>query len=515
VISKAKGVVTGVVNYKNEILELLPSAGGNHVLYEVDTARLPQTDTVHEDVDATANDAFTAATVDYGTGGGSTQAMASGSAAVHDVLVLYTAASASRYGQATLESMIQTAVQQTNQAYLNSRANVTINVVGLQKSPVNEASGMSATLTALKNNSTVRSLVDKLAADMTILVSEDGGGCGTSGLWIMTLNNVTTVDAYAVAKSDCLSQFTFTHELGHLQRLDHNREDKVNIGMYAYSFGYRRCVTGGFRDIMSYPCSGTPRILNFSNPSVTYDGYATGVSYESDPSHSADNARTLNNTATTVAGYRVSSGSTSPAPAPTAPTAPSNLVASSVAYNAVAVHWNDNSPNESGFKLQRSTDGVNFTEIASLGAGTVAFTDSTVNASRSYYYRVSAYNSAGGSGYSNTLAVSTPAAPAVVAPSAAPAAPTSVVATNKGDGSAQVSWTDASSNETSFVVCRKAYSASTSTWSTCLKVGTVPSGITSLIDLSGNGTFQYYVRAVNAVGKSVYTGPAQVTVTGN
>ncbi len=54
---------------------------------------------------------------------------------VHDLLVVYTPAAKARYGQATLESMIQNAVQAANQAYQNSAIGITLNLVGLKESP--------------------------------------------------------------------------------------------------------------------------------------------------------------------------------------------------------------------------------------------------------------------------------------------------------------------------------------------------------------------------------------------
>ncbi len=100
--------------------------------------------------------------------------------------------------------------------------------------------------------------------------------------------------------SDCLSNQSLAHELGHQQGLMHDRDNSSGwSGVYPYSYGYRRCVSDGtgFRDVMSYSCTGAPRVLEFSNPNVNWNGYAAGVSYEADPANSAENARSLNNTA--------------------------------------------------------------------------------------------------------------------------------------------------------------------------------------------------------------------------
>ena len=49
-----------------------------------------------------------------------------------------------------------------------------------------------------------------------------------------------------------------------------------------------------------------------------------------------------------------------------------------------------------------------FTTIASLPAGSTAYTDSGLRASTTYRYRVLAWNDAGVSGYSNIATVKTP-----------------------------------------------------------------------------------------------------------
>ena len=210
---------------------------------------------------------------------------------------------------------------------------------------------------------------------------------------------------------------------------------------------------------MSYSCSGARRVTQFSNPAVNYNGYATGIAYESDPANSADNVRSMNNTADTVAAFRGSSGGGGGGGA-VAPTAPSSLSASAGSSSSVTVRWSDNSSDETGFKLERSGNGVDFSEVATLGAGTTSFNDGGLSARTTYYYRVRAYNSAGNSGYSNTGSVTTPD----VAPPP-PAPPASVGAADNGDGSASVNWVDASSNETGFEVRREKYDSKRGRWS--------------------------------------------------
>ena len=82
------------------------------------------------------------------------------------------------------------------------------------------------------------------------------------------------------------------------------------------------------------------------------------------------------------------------------PAAPSALTATALSYKKVALSWTDNSNNETGFELSRSTDSVSgFSTIAKVTANTTSFQDTTVGPSTKYYYRVRAINANGESGY--------------------------------------------------------------------------------------------------------------------
>jgi YD repeat-containing protein len=83
--------------------------------------------------------------------------------------------------------------------------------------------------------------------------------------------------------------------------------------------------------------------------------------------------------------------------------APSNLSASAAGLAQVNLSWTDNSTNESGFKIERSSDGGNsWNEVASVGVNVTTFSDSALACETTYAYRVWAFNQAGASDYSNT-----------------------------------------------------------------------------------------------------------------
>lgn len=99
-----------------------------------------------------------------------------------------------------------------------------------------------------------------------------------------------------------------------------------------------------------------------------------------------------------------------PPPAPPAiPAAASGLAATAVTATSVQLNWRDNSGNETSFIVERSTASTfsNVTTVATLAANTTTFTDRTVAARSTYFYRVRASN-AGGSSVSGSVSVTTP-----------------------------------------------------------------------------------------------------------
>jgi N-acetylneuraminic acid mutarotase len=88
------------------------------------------------------------------------------------------------------------------------------------------------------------------------------------------------------------------------------------------------------------------------------------------------------------------------------------LSAQAQSSTSVKVTWTDNSADETGFVVERAgSDGV-FAPVATLPAGTVQHSDTTVAAGTTYQYRVRATGNGDPSAYSNTASVSTPAATA-------------------------------------------------------------------------------------------------------
>ncbi len=85
------------------------------------------------------------------------------------------------------------------------------------------------------------------------------------------------------------------------------------------------------------------------------------------------------------------------------PLAPTNLSIDFVFSSAVSIKWEDNSTNEIGYKLERSTDGINWNIIKLLPQNVNSYSDIGLLYHTKYYYRVCAYNSNGNSDYSNVI----------------------------------------------------------------------------------------------------------------
>jgi fibronectin type 3 domain-containing protein len=179
-------------------------------------------------------------------------------------------------------------------------------------------------------------------------------------------------------------------------------------------------------------------------------------------------------------------------PTPTVtPAAPANLLARATSSSQITLSWSDKSNNETGFKIERSTNGTTFTEIARVGANSTTYANTGLAAGR-YYYRVRAYNSGGNSAYSN---------PATVV-LGLPAAPTNLTASAVGNsGQVNLSWRDNSSDETGFQVERS------TNGSTFGVIATTAANATSYRDSSGDKRQRYYYRvcAKNKIGLSAYS----------
>ena len=107
-------------------------------------------------------------------------------------------------------------------------------------------------------------------------------------------------------------------------------------------------------------------------------------------------------------GARSNERSAIPAPPTTPPAAPSNLNAIAQSQSRILLTWTDNASNETGFRIERSWNGVSdWQQIGTIDANTTAFAHSRQPRLTTYFYRVRATNDVGDSGYSNVATATT------------------------------------------------------------------------------------------------------------
>jgi titin len=196
------------------------------------------------------------------------------------------------------------------------------------------------------------------------------------------------------------------------------------------------------------------------------------------------------------------------APAPTAPAAPSNLLATAVSVSQINLTWSDNAVDETGFVIEQSADGVNgWATLATPAANVTSFSHTGLLAGTSYYYRVRATNAVGSSGNSNIASATTAVAP--VTP-VAPAAPSNLVATAISTSQINLIWTDASNNETGFIIERSL--DGTTGWS---QIAAPAANATSYSNtgLAAGTKYFYRVRAMNGALASANSAVANATTT--
>jgi subtilisin family serine protease len=83
--------------------------------------------------------------------------------------------------------------------------------------------------------------------------------------------------------------------------------------------------------------------------------------------------------------------------------APTKLRVRSASSAAVRLRWRDNATGETGYIIERSTDGVTFTAIGVLAANSRFFDDTAVTRDTTYIYRVRAFNDISNSFPSNAV----------------------------------------------------------------------------------------------------------------
>jgi len=161
------------------------------------------------------------------------------------------------------------------------------------------------------------------------------------------------------------------------------------------------------------------------------------------------------------------------------PTVPASLATSTVDTTSIGITWTDASSDETGFIVQKSTDGLSYTTVTTTAANATSTTLTGLTPNTGYYVRVAATNSYGDSSYATMSIEYTLAAAPVSATSAATSA-TEI----------EVSW-GANSNPTSTV-----YYITDS----LLDTATTTETSLTYVDLTPNTSYEFSIKAAHNDG---------------
>lgn len=224
------------------------------------------------------------------------------------LLIAYTPDAIQSAGsEAALQTIISTMVSNANLAHSNSHTGITYSLLGTHALSTNSTDDFSndlgsATDTADGKWDELGSLREEYCADQVSVIVGGTNGQTICGIaWLGGSADVMSFyknSMYSIisANQDICSYLTFAHELGHNLGSAHDFANSGGGGAYDYSYGFR--FTGNssqqYRTVMAY-APGT-RIPYFSNPSVNYDGVASGSS-------TANNAQSLSLTGPVVSEF--------------------------------------------------------------------------------------------------------------------------------------------------------------------------------------------------------------------
>jgi hypothetical protein len=217
------------------------------------------------------------------------------------VLVLYTTLSLQAAGGVReIEAIIQLGINALNIALHDSRTECQVKHKALHVPWWEEGNDdLTNDRNALRSLPEIKVLRDQNRADIVALVRKPGPPGDYLGI-AYCLGDPTCMEgnpprcAFCVVDHFHVARYAVLgHEIGHCLGCDHNVE-KAACNMSPYAYGhYFYGNTGFWGTIMSYP---GVRLLNFSNPDVSWDGAPTGNQYH-------NNARRIREVKATVANY--------------------------------------------------------------------------------------------------------------------------------------------------------------------------------------------------------------------
>ncbi len=225
-----------------------------------------------------------------------------------DVMVVYTPSARNALGgTAAIEALIDSYVTFTNTAYRFSGVLHRFRLVHAAEVQYVESGNSIIDLERLRAVNDgfmdeVHPLRDTWGADLVSLINTSGSA-GVA-FQMQTLSPAFASSAFSAIGADTgplPPGLVFAHETGHNLGCTHNNEPGGGTGLFCYSFGFRT-PDQQWRTIMS---SSPGTFVNlFSSPLLEIDGQPLGIAGDGCPPGAADNVRSLNEAAPTVAAFR-------------------------------------------------------------------------------------------------------------------------------------------------------------------------------------------------------------------
>ena len=189
---------------------------------------------------------------------------------------------------------------------------------------------------------------------------------------------------------------------------------------------------------------------------------------------------------------------------------PTSLTAEAVFNTRVNLVWQDNSSNETGFRVQRRLHGSpDWVSIATTAANVTGFSDVGLLPRTFYYYQIQAFDDLEYSTFSNELPVMTRKIQNITGPGFQP--PTELTATAASSSGIDLTWQDNSSNEVSFHVQRRIDGSPD--W---VPFGRTQANVSRIRDgfLPPGSTYHYRARAFDGAEYSAFSNEASATTLG-